>query len=62
MCKIYIIFVFTSDCIYVYTFCPVDPWISEHKISMVTTQETGIECKLLEGQEKLDILNMVDAT
>jgi len=29
---------------------------------MVTTQETGKECTLLEGQEKLDILNLVDAT
>jgi hypothetical protein len=29
---------------------------------MVTTQETGKECKLLEGQEKLDILNLGDAT
>jgi hypothetical protein len=29
---------------------------------MVTTQETGKECKLLEGSEKLDILNLVDVT
>jgi len=29
---------------------------------MVTTQETGKKCKLLEDQEKLDILNLVDAT
>jgi hypothetical protein len=28
---------------------------------MVTTQETGKEYKLLEGKEKLDILNLVDA-
>ena len=42
--------------------CLVEPWINKHKISMVTTQETGKECTLLEGQEKLDILNLVDAT
>jgi hypothetical protein len=29
---------------------------------MVTTPKTGIDCKLLEGQEKLDIVNLVDAT
>jgi len=29
---------------------------------MVTTQETGKEYKLLEDQEKLDILHLVDAT
>jgi hypothetical protein len=29
---------------------------------MATTSETGIEHKLLSCQEKLDVVNMVDAT
>jgi hypothetical protein len=29
---------------------------------MGVTPKTGTECKLLKGQEKVDIVNMVDAT
>jgi hypothetical protein len=29
---------------------------------MATTSETGLKCKLLWIEEKMDIINMVDAT
>jgi hypothetical protein len=49
-----------SNCSYG-CFCPVEPIINEHVISMAATSKTS-KCKLLSVQEKLDITNMVDAT
>jgi len=43
------------------SFCPVDQLITEHKIIVAGTRKTAMKHKLLIIQEKLDVINMVDA-
>jgi len=42
-------------------FCPVDQLNTEHMIIVAGTRKTGMKHKLLIIQEKLDVINMVDA-
>lgn len=53
---------FTSDCLYVYSFHRAEPLIIEHMNSVATTLETDKKLKVPSIQFKLDILNTVDAT
>lgn len=50
--------VFTSNCFCVYSFHYVEPSIIDHVVSMATTSKTGVKCKLLQVEEKLDIKNL----
>jgi hypothetical protein len=59
--KFIYIFVFTSSCLCVQC-CPVEPLTTEHVISMATKSKTDIKYKLLSVQEKLGVMNTVDAT
>ena len=43
------------------SFCLVDQLITEHMIVLPGTRKTDMKHKLLIVQEKLDIINMVDA-
>jgi len=54
--------VFTLNCLYVYSFHRAEPLITEHMNSVTTTSEADKKLKLPSIQEKLDILNTVDAT
>lgn len=45
-----------------YDFCPVELLTNEHMISMAAALKPAIKCKLLASKEKLDIINVVDAT
>lgn len=51
---------FTSHCICVYSFRPLEQFINEHMIPMATTSKT--KPKLPTIQEKLDFINKVHAT
>jgi hypothetical protein len=59
--KIYVFLEFTSDCLCAYSFCPVAPLVVECVISMAAVSKTGIKHKLLSIQEKLDVMNTMDA-
>jgi hypothetical protein len=57
VCKVYVcICSFHIACV---QFC-LDQLITEHMIIVAGTRKTGMKCKLLIIQEKLDIINMVD--
>jgi hypothetical protein len=43
------------------SFCPGNQLITEHMIIVPGTRKTGMKHKLLIIQEKLDVINMVDA-
>jgi hypothetical protein len=60
--KIHVILVFTSNFLCLYSSCPVDLLITECVISMAAVSKTDMKHKLLSVQEKLDIVNVVDAT
>jgi hypothetical protein len=45
----------------VYSFCPAQPLIAEDVVSMLTTSEASMKCKMLSIQEKLHIINRVAA-
>jgi hypothetical protein len=42
-------------------FLSITHWLL-YMFNMATTSENGLKCKLLLIQEKMDIINMVDAT
>lgn len=60
-CKIYIHFVFTSHCEFMYSFHPREQLITEHMIC-IDTLKTSVTSKLLRTQEKLDIVKKEEAT
>jgi hypothetical protein len=41
--NLYIRFVYISNCVCVYNFRPVDPWIIQHVMNMATTSKTDIK-------------------
>lgn len=61
-CRMCIYFVFISHCTCRYSVCPVEQLIIEHVISMASASKSSTKPKLLSIQEKLDIMNKVDAT
>lgn len=59
VCKVYVrMCSFQIACV---QFCPVDQLNTEHMIIVAGTRKTGMKHKLLIIQEKLDVINMVDA-
>jgi hypothetical protein len=65
VCKMCQNFMFTSNCLCLYSFHPVEPLIIEHMINMDITSKTrmklSVKFKLLSIQEKYAI-NVLDAT
>ena len=62
MCKIYILFVFTSNFLYKQFPPPVEPVIIEHMISMATTPKTSLDYKLHSFHQKLHIISTLVIT
>lgn len=61
MCRMFIHFVFTSNCFRVYSSYHLEPLFTEHVISMATASKIIIKHKLLSAQKKLDT-KLVGAT
>jgi hypothetical protein len=51
------LFVITSNCLCVYSFCPEEPLIIEHKIIVAATTNLIIKYNMLLIQGKLDVIN-----
>jgi hypothetical protein len=57
VCRIHMLFVITSDCLYVYSFCPAEPLIIEHKIIAAATTNLSLKHNMFSIQGKLDVIN-----
>lgn len=57
VCRIHMLFVITSNCLCVYSFCPEEPLIIEHKIIVAATTNLIIKYNMLLIQGKLDVIN-----
>jgi N6-adenosine-specific RNA methylase IME4 len=62
LCAVHVLFVFTSECLSVYSFHLVESLIIKHTISVATTLNTGTKHMLLSTQEEVEIMNTMDAT
>ena len=58
VCRIHMLFVITSNCLCVYSFCSAEPLIIEHKIIVAATTNLIIKHNMLIIQGKLDVINM----
>ena len=53
---------FTGNCIFVNSFCPVVPFIIEYVISMASKLKTASEHRLHSFHKNRDVVNKVDTT
>jgi hypothetical protein len=57
VCGIHMLFVIASNCVCVYSFCPAEPLLTEHKIIVAATTKLSIKHNMLLIQGELDVIN-----